>query len=622
MRADAAKWVFFCGLISLLVGLSVVSGIRATDREVTVTSHPATQSEIDELKSRLGVRDPNRNYNEIIDGHGTGLALPTEEEYAQMVGSLRIVDQASSPEPLAASFDLSTDSCFPAVGNQGAQGSCAAWAATYYASGYVIGKNYNWTLAHIGYIDQLLSPAWTYNKCNGGADYGSWMDANMYVTQTVGCSRMRQMMYNMRDPVSWGTEAAWRDAPPYRANNIYSLPLSISTLKTIVALGNPVTFAFDASSYGNFGSDDVLGSGAMLPNVNHANTIVGYDDSKRDAETGEVGAFKIVNSWGYSWGPDNNGYYWMTYQAFLGSWNPRALNYIDCRYVNNHPQLIGVWRLDPQPDRSASVKLGIGPHSSPLATRVPRWNGSSNVMHQFPGFMCLDITEFFGMWMSQANDFYLDIGDATNDGTITSFKVEYYEDGYVPGNPTIISSESPDTPRNTPGYVALSFTNPSSTLIDDADQSFVIYQGIPWRTLSYPDAYAGSAHYIGKGTGGNTVGWRVDSLVTPGTYGVYTWKFSNPYSSWLAKDAHFVVKDRNGLSSWIVVDQSTLLDEWVYLGNFQFDHSSMQGVGVSDYFTMGRYVLADAVMLVHIADGMVSTPRPSSTARAIDSGSP
>ena len=432
-----------------------------------ITSHLATSEEIRRMEQQCGIFDPNKNYNVKYGCHGTGLAPPTESDYSSMIGSLHIVDTISSNQPPNSSCDLSNDPCFPMVGNQGGQGSCAAWAATYYATGFVIGKKLNWTEAHTGDATQLLSPAWTYNKCNCGGDYGSWMYDNMRVIQTVGCSTLSTMPYSDSDPVSWGDENAWRDAPPYRVNNVSSInaPFNSSTINEIKILlsgGQPVSFALDASSYNNFGSDDVLGSNAMRYGINHGNTVVGYNDSKTDAETGETGAFKVVNSWGSTWGPDNDGFYWMTYQAFLGSWNYNSLNFVDALYVDSTPNLLAVWDLNPTCDRSASVELGIGSSDNPRATRQPWWDGSSQVMHTFPSFMCLDVTEFFSIWKTSVDAFYLKIGAAAHHGTITSFKVEYYQYGYNPGDPTLISNESLDVPKNTPCQVDVHFLYPNS----------------------------------------------------------------------------------------------------------------------------------------------------------------
>ena len=149
-------------------------------------SHIATQEDINKMKEQFGVFDKNKNYNIIYEGHGTGLAPPTENEWDSMVGTVQIVKEIRTTRTLPSAVDLSADPCFPIVGNQRSQGSCGAWAATYYTNGYIQAKEKGWTNASIGDDNQLLSPAFTYNKCNEGGDQGSWMSDNMVVAKTVG----------------------------------------------------------------------------------------------------------------------------------------------------------------------------------------------------------------------------------------------------------------------------------------------------------------------------------------------------------------------------------------------------------------------------------------------------
>ncbi|PIV67978.1 MAG: hypothetical protein COS08_07505, partial [Euryarchaeota archaeon CG01_land_8_20_14_3_00_38_12] len=142
-----------------------------TSSHLDFLSHTATKEDIERMKASIGVRESNKDYN-IIDGHGTGLAPPTEEEWNGLVGKIRIVDSLSasrSPD----SVDLSKNPCFPKVGDQGQQGSCAAWAVTYYANGYQQALDKNWTDASTGNTEHLMSPAWAYNKVNYGEDKGS-----------------------------------------------------------------------------------------------------------------------------------------------------------------------------------------------------------------------------------------------------------------------------------------------------------------------------------------------------------------------------------------------------------------------------------------------------------------
>ena len=61
--------------------------------DVQFVSHLATKEEIKLMKGRIGIRDPAKNYNIIVDGHGTGLSPPTKQEWGAMIGSVKIVDR-------------------------------------------------------------------------------------------------------------------------------------------------------------------------------------------------------------------------------------------------------------------------------------------------------------------------------------------------------------------------------------------------------------------------------------------------------------------------------------------------------------------------------------------------
>lgn len=78
-------------------------------------------------------------------------------------------------------------------------------------------------------------------------------------------------------------------------------------------------------------------------------------------------------------------------------------------------------------------------------------------MHKYPAFMCLDITEFLSSWTGNVSGFYLQLGNANNNGNITSFQVEYYKNSYVAGQPTCVSPPASDVPKATPGYVTTQF---------------------------------------------------------------------------------------------------------------------------------------------------------------------
>jgi hypothetical protein len=179
--------------------------------------HLITSMEVEALKKVLGVHDPARNYNVLVDGHGTGYAPPTEQDYAAMVGKLVVRSDA----PVTASeprWDLSDDPCFPSVGDQGSVGSCSAWALAYYCYGFLEAKDNGWTDASEGACGHLISPSWAYNKVNGGTDGGSWLGDVGSVLCTWGGATLATMPYDGRGYITssyldWGGEDAFREAP-------------------------------------------------------------------------------------------------------------------------------------------------------------------------------------------------------------------------------------------------------------------------------------------------------------------------------------------------------------------------------------------------------------------------
>ncbi len=421
--------------------------------------HFATRQDIDKLKAQIGVREPGKNYNMIVDGHGTGLAPPTEESWESYENSLLIVDEIKSPSspgpgPSPSAVDMSTDQHFPAIGNQGWQGSCSAWAMTYYTYGYLEAKDQGWTGASMNDSTQLISPAWTYNKVNGGNDWGSSTGDNGLILQDWGGATLSTMSYDDKDHLSWGNASAFREAPLHKGGQIHSLGTSttVDDIKTLMDTGYPVTFGMNSTQYnssfadGNNITSSVEYDSSLDPN--HAQTIVGYDDSITD--DGEQGAFRIANSWGTNWG--DKGFYWLTYDAFRDIRDNAGLflKYID-DISDYNPSLLATWHFNDAPTRDANTTLGIGPHSSPNSTKYPYYeDDTSNLM---PTYLSLDVTEFQNYFDSGETRFFLEIGMSMGQGVISSFKLEHYDTIYVRGRPTQVTLQSPDVPRTTQGYV-------------------------------------------------------------------------------------------------------------------------------------------------------------------------
>ena len=447
---------FLCAPIAVLADPSVCDD---EDLGPIFLFHKMTSEDASQLRRALGSYDPSMNYNVIVDGHGTGLAPPTEHQLMSMIGDVYVLDSIEAgPGDLPEAFNLSSEPTFPAVGNQLSQPSCSAWAAAYYAYGFLEATDNNWTQASSGDPEQLISPAWTYARSNGGRDSGSSMDSNMNVIVDWGVPTMAAMPFDEHEYLDLGPASAFREAPAHRAAAMHSISYGESTIediKELISLGIPVTFAIDATeiAFGFIDENYILSSHEYSSMVlNHAQTIVGYDDNVTD--DGEVGAFWVVNSWGDAWGDE--GFYWFTYDAMaeLGSDGLAVLNYI-YDIEDYSPTLIANWHFNEAPSRIASLEVGIGSPTSPADNRTPFVVSDAFPSHKYPTFMCLDISEFAPVYDTIAEDFYLDVGASPSAGTISSFKVEQHIGGFLPGNPERSSGQSSDVPEATPGVVTV-----------------------------------------------------------------------------------------------------------------------------------------------------------------------
>lgn len=442
-----------------------------------ISAHDMTMSEMLELRDAFGVRNSSAEYNVIVDGFGTGLAPPSEEEWLSMVGTVKVLDSIESDlGDLPSSIDLSTLPTFPAVGNQRSQPSCSAWAGAYYAYGFQEAVDQGWDQASEGAPDQLMSPAWTYNKVNGGKDAGSWIDQNMMIVADWGAATLATMPFDEYEFLDWGSPDAFREAPAHRAAEVFTIDYTgqptIDQIKTLVTDGVPVTFAIDATEFnGAFADDNFIISSAEYSStiLNHAQTIVGFDDTVTD--DGEIGAFRVVNSWGASWG--DSGYYWLTYDALMwfGEQELDVLNYVT-DIENYSPSIVLTWHFNSGPSRSAGLEVGVGSPSAPAEVKIPFFSYDTTASHLYPDYMCLDVTEFSDEYSAGEWDFYITLGSSSTRGILSSFKVGLHEGIFVPGNATQSSGQSEDVPIESPCTATVSLEYYAIIDADDAMDAF------------------------------------------------------------------------------------------------------------------------------------------------------
>ena len=401
------------------------------------------------LKSEIGVYSGGDNYSQVIDGYGTGLCPPTAQEWTEIDANLNVIDTVNAQLGAPASVDQSATPYFPPIGNQGSQGSCVAWSVGYYVKTFQEAQEHGWSISKAtwqtgspgaptqAYQNEIISPAFIYNLQDGGADDGLTISGAINLICNVGASSWATMPYNQTDYSSWPSQDAWTEASLYRGQSgsyqymDLSTDQGIANLKTWLASGHLATFGVDANKFPNLTSTDVFTvNNYVKPSVNHAGTIVGYDDNLNYTENGtqHFGAFKIANSWGIGgWEHVNDGFYWISYAAMeqqVGSCE------VFSDLVGYKPSLAANVNISHARRGECSIEVGLGNPSSPIVSKV--FTGASVInggnFSFCPNDMVLDISEFKNYVSSiYGQSFYLKVtdGGTTATGTINRFSVEY-----------------------------------------------------------------------------------------------------------------------------------------------------------------------------------------------------
>ena len=523
-----------------------------------LTAEEAAQMELIASSSGSGV-----NSNVIVDGHGTGLVLPNATEWSNMVGKVTVTDSVSSSGLRSSGYyDISTQSYFPAVGDQGGEGSCAAWAMTYYDYGYLEAKDNGWTDASTGNTAHLLSPAWTYNRVNGGVDSGTFMDTVANVIINSGVASLKNMPYTGSDLTSLGGQDAFREAPLHRAASVVVLPTTdmsadVTSIKNLISSNVPVTFAIDANQFNSGLNNDnlIVAAEYSSTSINHAQTIVGYNDTMSDGVHPDVGAFKVVNSWGKSWG--NHGYYWISYDAFKKIGSNSFPTYIIDK-PSYQPSLIGVVQFNVTPTRNSAITLGVGTvGGTDTYTPTIVLNGAS-VSSTYPTFMAFDLTSLLAKYQAGKTSFYLTLGTTNTAGSISSFRIEEYLNGY--GNAaTQVSGQSPDVPKINPGSVTVTLTPYATitpaTALDNSVLTITGSGNVLWSPETRDYHTGTSAMQSGNiGNGGKSA---VQVSVVGPTTASFWWKTSTQTTDVLRFYVDSInLANASGVTTWTQVSTS------------------------------------------------------------------
>lgn len=254
-------------------------------------------------------------------------------------------------EVLPASVDNSTSEYFPPIVNQ-VGSSCASYAISYYLHTYMYNKYHSIPTTR----NTVFSPRFNYNITNGAIPRGNTSDTVCnYLASTGSVTRdyypfgqdvfdsMESNDYHYTLPVD---EEAYRFAADHKIKYYFKFTNygsgsgmitspdsgSIQPIKAALADGNVlITYLYNQGFkliYLKEADDPGINKGVVGESCwayctsekgDHVVTVVGYNDNiwsdindNGKIDSGEMGAFKIANSWG-EWG--NDGFIWMPYDA-------------------------------------------------------------------------------------------------------------------------------------------------------------------------------------------------------------------------------------------------------------------------------------------------------------------
>ncbi|GAO44782.1 peptidase C1 family protein [Flavihumibacter petaseus NBRC 106054] len=221
-------------------------------------------------------------------------------------------DNSKNPLPEAANLQRFA----PAVGDQGAQGSCVAWSSAYGARTILEASKSGQDPNSVRF-----SPAFLYNQIGLDGCQGSYIVRAMEFMTKQGAVPYEQFPYTDQDCSRTPSQEQVREAGQFRMRGFNRLSqgdctdaIDLRAIKENLAQGAPVVIGM---MVGQSFMKDMMGKDVWIPSESdrsmmgfggHAMCVVGYDDRKYG------GSFLIMNSWGKEWGV--NGFAWVRYGDF------------------------------------------------------------------------------------------------------------------------------------------------------------------------------------------------------------------------------------------------------------------------------------------------------------------
>jgi len=192
----------------------------------------------------------------------------------------------------------------PPISDQGSEGSCVAWASTYYARSI----EYFYSTGQQSYnSSNVFSPEYVYNQTKVSCQGGTSITACYELLKNQGVCLYSSMPGVDGDCDTQPDSTQRAEAANYKISAYSKIPFaSRDQIKEALATNHPVVFScvmdnlmINAPNDSNWTWKSKYPTGSFP----HTMTLVGYDDSKN--------AYKVINQWGIGWG--HEGYSWIDY---------------------------------------------------------------------------------------------------------------------------------------------------------------------------------------------------------------------------------------------------------------------------------------------------------------------
>ncbi|MBN1983908.1 MAG: hypothetical protein JW795_20415, partial [Chitinivibrionales bacterium] len=402
-------------------------------------------------------------------------------ELQKKMEQIPVLDMSKRRISLPSSVDNSKKQFFRGVFNQGNFGSCAQSSSMGYTFTYEVNRLKN---SDATTTNNQLPPLFTYNFLNDGRGAnGSMITDGWDIVNTHGCPTIPEFGGTgiSDDSTKWMSGyAKYYGAMSLKVPKVYRIitntPEGINSLKQWLydhgngAQGAIVNFAAGAGTIQpNGGGIAKLASGTpqagksvvtkFATNMDHAMSIVGYDDSVRydyngdkkyanegtDVTKWEIGAFIMLNTWGTSWA--DAGFAYLPYKVMADAMSNGGIagNYVyGCEAKIDYKALM-TYKVTIKHTKRNDISIKAGVATDPNATQPEKtiqlgaFNyqggalkmGGKNGSDQLEAG--LDVTPLLQYLNAPKNKFFLivDTKEGGN-GTIVSFSLLDYRGGSTP----------------------------------------------------------------------------------------------------------------------------------------------------------------------------------------------